>query len=177
MQTIQSNHGRRSRCRRLLDGRRVFNRRGLSAPKKTPPSPAFLRFYQGLSEVLNTIDAVSPQKRKSAPLAQNLLITDSPRRPSVDEAGVEQRDHSLLPVTQPLQPPQFPQAFSPHTVLSQFHRRAFSCALRRCPTPGTEVRRLHNADPRFGSIAPEALAAPDHTAGPAPVFRTHLAQS
>lgn len=137
--------------------------------RKGRRAPASSRFYQGLSEVLNTIDAASPQKRKFAPLAQKVLIISTPRRPSVDEAGVEQRDHSLLSVTQPLQPPQFPQTFSPHTVLSQFHRRAFSCALHCRRMTGSKLRRLHNADPRFCSIASVAHAAPDNSVGPVPI--------
>lgn len=61
-------------------------------------------------------------------MAREVLIYQRPRRPSVDVASVERRDHSLLSVTQPLQPPQFPQKFSPHTVPSLTHRRAFLCA-------------------------------------------------
>jgi hypothetical protein len=61
-------------------------------------------------------------------MAHEVLRLSTPNRPSVDVASVERRDHSLFSVTQPLQPPQFPQKFSPHTVPSLIHRRAFSRA-------------------------------------------------
>lgn len=65
---------------------------------------------------------------KNLCVAHEVLCHLKPSRPSVDVASVERRDHSLFSVTQPLQPPQFPQKFSPHTVPSLIHRRAFSCA-------------------------------------------------
>jgi len=49
----------------LLDGRRIFNSPQLSAPKKSATGFVFLKFYEGLFEVLNRISTPNPTKAKA----------------------------------------------------------------------------------------------------------------